>query len=114
MDPERRGLRFLFSAAAEVAPESAPSASVSTRITELSLHGCYVETPSPFDAKTEVLVKIFHSAEYFEAKATVIYVKTTLGMGLVFREMKPNFRAVLQQWILAAMHSQKKPDRELS
>lgn len=114
MDQERHGLRFLFTAAAEVAPESKPGATVATRVAELSLYGCYLESPAPFDANTPVLVKIFNETEYFEAKATVIYVKPTLGMGLAFREVKPNFRAVLQKWILAAMHSQKKSEQGLS
>jgi hypothetical protein len=114
VDQERRGLRFLFTAAAEIAPENSPGATVATRVAELSLHGCYVETPAPFEAKTQVLVKIFHSTEYFEAKATVMYVKPAMGMGLAFREVKPNFRGVLQKWILAAMHSQKKPEEGLA
>jgi PilZ domain-containing protein len=113
VDQERRGLRFLFTAAAEIAPENSPGATVATRVAELSLHGCYVETPAPFEAETRVLVKIFHSAEYFEGKATVIYVKPAMGMGLAFREVKPNFRGVLQKWILAAMHSQKNTERGL-
>jgi PilZ domain len=114
VDQERRGIRFLFTAAAEVAPETSPGETVAARVVELSLFGCYVETPAPFEAKTRVLVKIFNLAEYFEAKATVIYVKPTSGMGLVFREVKPNFRTVLQKWILAAMHSQNKPEVGLS
>ena len=107
VDQERRGLRVLLSVAAEVAPESSPGASVAAQVTELSLHGCYLDTPAPFGATTPVLVKIFNSAEYFEAKAKVIYVKPTLGMGLVFREVKPHFQAILQKWILAALHNQK-------
>jgi hypothetical protein len=31
------------------------------------------------------------------------------GMGLEFREIKPHFRTVLERWILAARHQQKKP-----
>ena len=31
------------------------------------------------------------------------------GVGLEFRETKPHFRTVLQRWILAEMHQQKKP-----
>jgi hypothetical protein len=31
-------------------------------------------------------------------------VKPVLGMGLAFREVKPNFRSILQMWILAAIH----------
>ena len=105
MDHERRGLRFSFSAAAEIAPENSPSASVAVRVAQLSLQGCYLETLSPFAADTPVFVKIFNGGEYFESKAVVLYVKPASGMGLTFREVKPHCRAILQKWILAALHN---------
>jgi len=43
MDQERQGLRFPFVAAAEISPESSPSASITASVKELSLHGCYVD-----------------------------------------------------------------------
>jgi hypothetical protein len=106
MTQDRRGFRFLLNATSEIAPESSPNATVAARATELSLHGCYVETPAPFAAETPILVKIFHADEYFEAKGTVAYVKAVKGMGLTFRDMNPYCRAVLQKWILAALHNQ--------
>jgi hypothetical protein len=108
MNPDRRGFRFSINAAAEISPESTPSASISVRVTEISLHGCYLETPSPYAELAPVFVKIFHENEYFEAKATVIYVKPAEGMGLEFRDLKPHCRVVLQKWILAALHNQSK------
>jgi hypothetical protein len=105
MDQEHRGLRFAFSASAEIAPESSPTAFVSSRVTELSLRGCFLETSASFELQRPVLVKIFHSGEYFEAPASVLYVKPS-GLGLVFREVKPHFRAVLQKWVLAALDKQ--------
>jgi hypothetical protein len=45
--------------------------------------------------KTPVSVKIFKSGEYFEAKATVLYANSTLGMGLAFRDVEPDFRVVI-------------------
>jgi|ERR1035438_948783 hypothetical protein len=99
----RRALRFPFLATAEIAPENMPSATISATVKELSLHGCYLESPSPFRAHTDVLVKIFVESEYFEAKATVLYVSPTLGMGLAFRRVNPAFAAVLQKWLLSAM-----------
>jgi hypothetical protein len=108
MDQDRRGFRFSCNAAGEVAAESSPKATIAVRATELSLHGCYLETPAPFAAETPVLVKIFHAEEYFEAKGTVIYVKGTLGMGLTFRDINPYCRGILQKWILAALHNQSK------
>lgn len=105
MDRERRGLRFAFSANAEIAPESSPTAVVPARVTALSLRGCFIETSASFEMQRPVLLKIYDSGEYFEAPASVLYVKPT-GLGLTFREVKPHFRAILQKWILAALNSQ--------
>ena len=105
MDLELRGLRFAFSAGGEIAPESSPTASVPARVTELSLRGCFLETSASFEMQRPVFLKIYDSGEYFEAEASVLYVKPS-GMGLLFREIKPHFRAVLQKWILAALDKQ--------
>ena len=105
MDQERRGLRFAFSAGGEIAPESSPTAFVPARVTELSLRGCFVETSASFEMRRPVLLKIYDSGEYFEAAASVLYVHPS-GMGLVFRELKPHFRAVLQKWVLTALDHQ--------
>jgi hypothetical protein len=108
MNPDRRGFRFSINANAEIAPEGTPSASVSVHATEISLHGCYLETLAPFAELTPVFVKIFYENEYFEAKGTVVYVKASAGMGLEFRDLKPHCRVVLQRWILAALRRQSK------
>lgn len=105
MDQEHRGLRFAFSASAEIAPEDSPAASVPAQVTELSLRGCFVKTRASFELQCPVLLKVHQSGEDFEASASVLYIKST-GMGLVFREVKPNFREVLQRWVLAALDNQ--------
>ena len=105
MDQERRGLRFTFSASAEAAPESAPTDLAPARVTELSLRGCFLETSASFEMQRHVLLKIYNSGEYFEASASVLYVKPS-GMGLVFREIRPHFRDILQQWVLRALDNQ--------
>jgi PilZ domain len=105
VDQEHRGLRFAFSASAEIAPESSPAAFVTGRVTELSLRGCFLETSASLEMQLPVVVKIHHSGEDFEAEASVLYIKPS-GMGLVFREIKPQFRAILQEWVLTAMDHQ--------
>jgi hypothetical protein len=105
MDQERRGLRFVFSARAEIAPEGGPDGFVPARVTELSLRGCFLETSASFEVQRPVLVKIYESDEYFEADAVVLYVKPS-GMGLEFHEIQPHFRPVLQKWILAVLDTQ--------
>ena len=109
MNQDRRGFRFLFDAASEIAPESSLQRHfVSVRATEISLHGCYLETPAPFAELAPVFVKIFYADEYFEAKGTVIYVKAAVGMGVQFRDVKPPCRIILQKWILAALQNRSK------
>ncbi len=102
MDQEKRGLRFAFSAGAEIAPESSPTDFVPARVTELSLRGCFLETSASFELQHPVFLKIELSDEHFEAEASVLYVNPS-GLGLVFRGIKPHFREVLQRWVLAAL-----------
>jgi PilZ domain len=113
MDKVRRGFRCLFDATAEVAPEDSPSATLVARATELSLNGCYIESPAPFAVETLVLVKIFHADEYFEAQGTVLYVKAASGMGVAFRDIKPYCQSTLKEWILTALRNQTGAWREL-
>jgi hypothetical protein len=111
MNQDRRGFRFLFNAAAEIAPEGSPNATVAARATELSLHGCHLQISAPFAPETLVLVKIFHAGAYFEAKGTVIYVTPASGMGVAFRDIKPYCLGSLQKWILLALHQQTSEDQ---
>src|SRR5580658_7061432 len=102
MDQEHRGLRFAFSASAEIAPESSPTSFVPARVRELSLRGCMLETSASFELQHPVLLKIHNAEEHFEAEASVLYVNPS-GIGLVFREIKPHFREILQKWVLTAL-----------
>jgi hypothetical protein len=105
VDQEHRGLRFAFNADAEIAPEDSPAEFVPARVTELSLHGCFVETRASFELQRPVLLKVHQPGEDFEASASVLYIKSS-GMGLVFREVRANFREVLQKWVLTALDNQ--------
>jgi hypothetical protein len=62
-----------------------------------------MDATSALSPRTNVLVKIFMPGEYFEANATVAYANPALGLGLVFRDVKPHFRTVLRKWLLMAM-----------
>jgi hypothetical protein len=105
MNRECRGLRFSFNADAEIAPESSPKAILPARVTELSLQGCFLETSASFESHHPVLLKIHNAGEFVEAEAVVLYVRPS-GLGLVFRQVKPRFRDVLQNWILKALDRQ--------
>ena len=106
MSPEehpvkRRKPRYPFVAHAALIPETGTP--FGGNIKELSLYGCYLDSTSTLKPRTRVLVKIFMPGEYFEANATVAYATPALGMGLVFRDVKPHFQNVLRKWLLMAM-----------
>jgi hypothetical protein len=91
---------FPFDARAEVTPEN--SRTVSTRVRELSLHGCFLEFSTALPTETRVLVKIVTESEFFEAKGSVIYSRPNVGFGLAFLEVEPRFLDVLEKWLRSA------------
>lgn len=108
--PQRRVPRYPFAAPATVIPES--GAPVDGHVTELSLYGCYLDSTLPLTPRTRVLVKIYApNGQYFEANATVIYANPNLGMGFVFRKVKPHHLTVLREWLLAAMQETRSDQR---
>jgi hypothetical protein len=80
-------------------------------VKELSLYGCYLDTEAALDIKSRVLLKIFGNDEVFEANASVIYANPRLGMGLVFRDVKPHYLCVLRKWLLMATQAGKESGR---
>ena len=91
---------FPFVARAEITFEN--SNTVSARVRELSLHGCFLEFPASLPAGTRVFVKVMTESEFFEAKGSVIYYQQDVGFGLAFLEVKPRFLRVLQKWLSLA------------
>jgi hypothetical protein len=97
----RRETRYPFIAMAEIEDEDERSRTAS-KITDLSLHGCYVEMADPFPAGTNVTIEIFTETESMETRATVAYHESKHGMGLIFREMPYYWAGVLLTWLLQA------------
>lgn len=91
---------FPFDARAEVTPEN--SRTVSTRVRELNLHGCFLEFPRSLATGTRVSVKIVTESEVFEANGSVIFSRPNVGFGLAFLEVEPHFLRVLQKWLALA------------
>jgi PilZ domain len=102
---ERRTPRFPCSASAELICGDSIEL---TRVTELSRFGCYLETAKLLPAGTRVLLKIFDAGQLFEATATVLYSRPSLGMGLAFREVKSTFQTILEEWLQQSLERQSK------
>ena len=100
-DERRRTPRYPFIATAEVFDPSS-QASISTRVTELSLNGCYLEMPNPLPTGTDIKIKIYSEGKFFESNGMIVYSQPNLGVGVTFREIRSQFLMVLKQWLLAA------------
>ena len=100
-EERRRTPRYPFIATAEVvAPPS--TSGISARVTELSLHGCYVEMPDPLPEDASLTLKIYAEGKFFESAGVVVYSKPKLGIGVGFLNIRPQFLSVLKHWLLAA------------
>ena len=95
---QRRTPRYTFIASAELIEEKT-DVRIATRVSELSLNGCYLDMMNPFPQDTLVLVKIFAGDELFQAKSKIIYVQPNLGAGVAFLQIEPQHLAVLQHWL---------------
>ena len=102
---ERRTPRFPCSASAELIWGDSIELA---RVTELSRYGCYLETAKQLPAGTRVTVRIFDAGRLFEATATVLYSRPTLGMGVAFREVKSVFQTILEDWLQHSLDRQNK------
>jgi hypothetical protein len=101
-EERRRFNRYSFDAAADVTDEQS-NGTLSMRISEIGLNGCYLQTEAPFPKGTLVSLKVFAEGNFFEVRATVAYSQPKQGMGVAFRELKPYYISVLKKWLLSAM-----------
>jgi hypothetical protein len=103
----RRTPRYAFIASAELL-EPRTEVRIATRVSELSIHGCYMDMLNPFPVDTPVLVKISAGSAEFQTKARVIYAHPNFGAGVVFLNPEPQYVDVLKGWISEA---EKDPER---
>ena len=99
MERERRRTpRYLFIASAELY-EQASDVRVASRVSELSLHGCYLDMMNPFPPGTIILLKIFAGDLTFQSKARVIYSTSNVGAGVAFLDVEPKYEYILTRWM---------------
>jgi hypothetical protein len=94
----RRTPRIPFVASAEIIDE-AENTRTASQLSDLSLHGCFVQLPNPFPEGTPVTIEIYKDEDFIETPATVAYFQPKRGMGLTFNGMEPQFASVLKKWL---------------
>jgi hypothetical protein len=57
---------------------------------------------NPLPKDTEINVKIYSEGKFFESTGTIVYSQPSVGVGVTFREVRPQFLTVLKKWLLAA------------
>src|ERR1700689_890897 len=97
----RRAPRYPFIARAEIIDEK-ENARTSSRVSDLSLHGCYVEMKNPFPEGTNVMIEISTETKSLETHAIVSHIEPKRGMGLTFGEMPKSLANVLNRWVIQA------------
>jgi hypothetical protein len=100
----RRSPRFHCSGSAEFRPEGSDVRMWGT-LTDVSLHGCYVEMNNTFPVGTRVSLTLQALDIHVRVEATVRVSYPFLGMGMCFSEIEPGQQIQLEQ-LLAALSGQ--------
>lgn len=98
MNERRQSPRYPFVASAQLL-EQESEVRMAARISELGLGGCYVDMLNPFPPGTAVRIDITHGNAVFRAAGFVVYSNPNEGMGVAFRRLDPESRAVLEEWL---------------
>lgn len=73
---------------------------LTSRTSDISRSGCYIDTVNPMPAGTPVRVLLTHEDETVELSAQIVYVSPGLGMGIRFENPIPlKYLAVLDRWL---------------
>jgi hypothetical protein len=107
-DPDRRLLSRIMLVASVEAEELTNGISLSARTSDISVHGCYLDTINPFSTGTRIRVHLTKGNETFHSLAIVTYAHQNMGMGIAFMEISPEAREIIQKWI-AELESGKAP-----
>jgi len=92
-----RALRKPF-VGAIVITDVASERQMSSHTSDLSVHGCFVPTPTPLNAGVKVRITIVHAGAKVMAFGDVIYARAE-GMGIAFTKIEPSDQAVLERWM---------------
>ena len=94
----RKVPRFSFVAEAELTALR-NGCRLMAQVSELSSHGCYIDTPEGFPVGTEVDVTIRYGGSKCELTGRAIYKHGGWGMGVVFENVGAEQRFIIDGWL---------------
>lgn len=100
MERERRRTpRYMFFASAELLEEKS-EVRVTSRVSELSRHGCYLDMMNPFPVDTMLLLKIWkEESNVIQTKGKVVYSQPNVGAGVAFVDLDAKYVPTLESWL---------------
>jgi hypothetical protein len=94
----RRCPRYPFYASAEIL-EVETQTRMSTRTSELSRYGCYLDMLNPLPLGTAVKIHILYNQQTFGTSGRVIYSQRNMGMGVAFNDVEAPQEQTLEKWL---------------
>ena len=97
--PEDRRVHPRFIFFADCVLTDAASDTHNTRVTEISMGGCFVDLTAAIAPGTEVHIRVTKEERTFEAEGRVLYTVPSVGSGIVFVRVSPENQGLLEGWI---------------
>ena len=98
-EPDRRMASRNMLVASVEAEELTSGVNLSARTSDVSVHGCYLDTINPFSPGTRIRVHLTKGNETVHSLAVVTYAHTGLGMGVAFTEISEDSREIIERWV---------------
>jgi len=97
-DDRRHSGRHMVSTVAQVVDLSS-GASLNTRVSDLGLGGCYLDTLTPLPIGADVRLGLLKDKKVIEVNGRIIYSHPGLGMGVAFTDATPEQRFEIERWV---------------
>jgi len=96
---QKRSVPRNFFVARTVVIEPITRAEPSTRTSDISLNGCYLESVDQFLPNTILRIRIEQKGQPVEIQGRVAHVQAGLGTGIAFFEYSAESRLTIESWI---------------
>ena len=94
----RSGPRYTLIAEAQIVDVTSGS-EFRARVSELGLHGCYLDFLNPIPDGSDIRLKITRDNGIFESPGKVVYNHPGMGLGIFFVNTAPAQQEILERWI---------------
>jgi len=102
-DERRRSVRHTISAVVQIV-DLGSGLRMTTRASDLSEGGCYVDALTPLPVGTQVRLGLHKDNRVIELNGKIVYSSPGLGMGIAFTESDADQQAALDDWIASLEH----------